>query len=74
MHADTVGGRGNWTSEGCVAVYSESNDTVQCHCNHLTNFAILVVREVASFVNQCSYGQPEPKTLLNFTIQQFRNH
>ena len=41
----TSGGRGNWTSEGCRAVDSEGEgNKVTCHCNHLTNFAILVVR------------------------------
>lgn len=38
-------GYGNWTSEGCVTV-NVSNDVVTCQCNHLTNFAILVVSSV----------------------------
>ena len=32
----------NWTSEGCVTVVGE-NGIVSCSCNHLTNFAVLVV-------------------------------
>lgn len=45
MDVYTLGGRGNWTSEGCQAVDSEGEgNKVICHCNHLTNFAILVVR------------------------------
>ena len=44
-HSHLLGGHGNWTSEGCQAVDSNDDNTVRCHCNHLTNFAILVVRE-----------------------------
>ena len=38
-----AGGQGNWTQEGCVTEVIEP-DVVLCRCNHLTNFAILVVR------------------------------
>ena len=34
--------RGNWTTEGCETEDLE-NRTVRCRCNHLTNFACLVV-------------------------------
>ena len=47
LHSLT-GGRGNWTTEGCVttiAVLDDDGSTViNCLCNHLTNFACLVVR------------------------------
>ena len=36
------GGRGNWTSEGCETI-SLVDGVATCECNHLTNFAILVV-------------------------------
>ena len=41
-----VGGKGNWTTDGCVTYVHQSNltATIECHCFHLTNFAILVVR------------------------------
>ena len=33
-----------WTTDGCVTDLAEVNESVvTCHCNHLTNFAILVV-------------------------------
>ena len=42
MHALSLGGRGNWTTDGCEL--SEANGTiVTCRCNHLTNFGCLVV-------------------------------
>ena len=41
----TAGGRGNWTNEGCkVMSMNETTGEIVCRCNHLTNFAILVVR------------------------------
>ena len=41
IHAD---GYGQWSSKGCNTTISDGN--VICYCNHLTNFAILlVVRE-----------------------------
>ena len=33
-----------WTTDGCVTDLAEVNEgVVTCNCNHLTNFAILVV-------------------------------
>ena len=33
-----------WTTDGCVTDLAEVNESVvTCYCNHLTNFAILVV-------------------------------
>ena len=34
--------RGNWTPDGCELV-EENGGVFTCHCNHLTNFAVLVV-------------------------------
>ena len=38
----TLGGRGNWTTDGCELTGIDGNVTI-CECNHLTNFAVLVV-------------------------------
>ena len=37
-----IDGNGNWSTDGCKLV-SYSNNFVTCHCDHLTNFACLVV-------------------------------
>ncbi|KAL5476198.1 hypothetical protein EMCRGX_G026114 [Ephydatia muelleri] len=40
-----AGGKGNWTTDGCVTNLHQSNlavSKIQCKCFHLTNFAILV--------------------------------
>ena len=37
-----LGGRGNWTTDGCELTGIDDN-VVTCQCNHLTNFAVLVV-------------------------------
>ena len=38
-------GQGNWTDRGCnLTAVSRKNRTVTCSCNHLTNFALLAVR------------------------------
>ena len=34
--------RGNWSTKGCKKV-AITNGIVTCHCNHLTNFAVLIV-------------------------------
>ena len=39
-----LGGRGNWTTDGCELIEIDGN-VVTCHCNHLTNFGCLVVCE-----------------------------
>ena len=35
-----------WSRRGCKTTVGE-NGTVMCACNHLTNFAVLVVREIS---------------------------
>ncbi|KAJ8024357.1 Adhesion G-protein coupled receptor G6 [Holothuria leucospilota] len=38
-------GLGDWSSEGCELVRSSEDNTgtiIECHCNHLTNFAVLL--------------------------------
>ena len=47
MHAyfildHTVDGFGDWSTRGC-AVVNETEESVVCECDHLTNFAILLV-------------------------------
>ncbi len=37
-----VGSRGNWTTSGCK-LESDNNGVITCSCNHLTNFAVLLV-------------------------------
>lgn len=36
-------GFGNWTDRGCNTTLNRDSGTVTCQCNHLTNFAALVV-------------------------------
>ena len=39
-----VAGRGNWSAEGCgMRRMDNITGLITCECNHLTNFAILVV-------------------------------
>ena len=39
-----IAGRGNWSAEGCTARnVNNITGVITCACNHLTNFAILVV-------------------------------
>ena len=33
----------DWTTEGCTTRESSDQDVILCSCNHLTNFALLVV-------------------------------
>ena len=39
---NTVDGFGDWSTRGCVIV-TETEEGVVCECDHLTNFAILLV-------------------------------
>ena len=34
----------NWTTQGCMTS-SGSDGVVLCHCNHLTNFAVIMVSQ-----------------------------
>ena len=44
LSIDQSGERGNWSEAGCaVAEIDEESGVVVCECNHLTNFACLVV-------------------------------
>ena len=37
-------GNGDWNTDGCtLTTFNESTNVVGCQCNHLTNFACLVV-------------------------------
>ena len=49
-------GRGNWSTFGCnLTSVEEEGETgiATCSCNHLTNFAILVVRPAEESKNNC---------------------
>ena len=50
-----VGGRGDWSNRGCITVYTnEDGDNVNCQCDHLTSFSILLVSiKVLLYVNCC---------------------
>ena len=40
-------GLGDWSSNGCRLVRDNATeDSVTCECNHLTNFALLLVRDI----------------------------
>ena len=41
-HYLSPGGRGNWNTSGCT-LRSSTTNAVVCDCDHLTNFACLVV-------------------------------
>lgn len=38
-----MNGQGNWTTFGCTTRMESESGVVVCECNHLTNFAVLVV-------------------------------
>ena len=40
-------GNGNWTNSGCSTSGPSSDGIITCSCNHLANFALLVVSTVA---------------------------
>ena len=48
----------NWTSEGCVTVVGEKG-IVSCSCNHLTNFAVLVVSALSVPKSSYIYSEEE---------------
>ena len=39
-----------WTAEGCETDWNINRSVVKCKCNHLTNFAILVVSTLLTFI------------------------
>ncbi|XP_072030118.1 adhesion G-protein coupled receptor G2-like [Amphiura filiformis] len=54
-------GIGDWAEDGCELMSAESGK-ITCHCNHLTNFAVLV-----DFSGQ--QGQDSEPGTLNFTLE-----
>lgn len=40
---DAANGEGNWTRSGCDTRMTDDPSVTRCECNHLTNFAVLVV-------------------------------
>ena len=42
-------GTGNWSTNGCTMTsYNQTTDVITCECDHLTNFAFLVVKNTWS--------------------------
>ena len=40
-----TGGKGGWSEKGCHVNNEQSTDTLTvCECDHLTNFAMIMVR------------------------------
>ena len=35
----------DWSTDGCTMTNNPSDTTIQCSCNHLSSFTIIVVRE-----------------------------
>ena len=44
--------RSDWSTEGCQ-ILEQDNSSVTCQCDHLTNFAILMVRYLPMYVLMC---------------------
>ena len=38
-----IGGNGNWSTDGCTTTINNDPNSVTCRCDHLTNFACLLV-------------------------------
>lgn len=45
-----------WTSRGCMTDAGRNDGTVLCHCNHLTNFAVLVVSQIPNAIGGRKLG------------------
>ena len=41
--------RGDWSSNGCDLA-EQVDDEIICHCNHLTNFAVLTVLKHSVYI------------------------
>ena len=47
-----AGGNGDWSTGGCnLTSFNNDSNVVGCQCDHLTNFACLVVRMTSLFLN-----------------------
>ena len=44
-----IDGYGGWSTKGCVTMNNSTDTKVTCMCDHLTNFAILLVCQTSSF-------------------------
>ena len=42
LHISSIGGAGDWSNKGCTRRRTY-NHTIECACDHMTNFAALVV-------------------------------
>ena len=49
-HQFVPGGHGNWSTTGCnLRSYNSTTNVAVCDCNHLTNFACLVVSIISHY-------------------------
>ena len=49
-------GYGDWSGDGCQRSTTTSGERVVCHCDHLTSFAVLVVRKCFDeFLSICKH-------------------
>uniref|UniRef100_A0A1X7UXR0 GPS domain-containing protein n=1 Tax=Amphimedon queenslandica TaxID=400682 RepID=A0A1X7UXR0_AMPQE len=63
----TAGGRGNWSTDGCnTTVNATTNDLsfINCHCDHLTNFACLVDVDVSATTNGATEAPQDSNLIL----------
>ena len=60
-----LGGYGAWDGRNC-RVLRETDEEVECGCDHLTHFAILLVSAKASLPKICSFHQQSVSHSLPF--------
>lgn len=49
-----VDGNGDWSTDGCnLTTFNNSTNVVGCECDHLTNFACLVVSDSSTKYYTC---------------------
>ena len=70
-------GNGDWNTDGCtLTTFNESTNVVGCQCNHLTNFACLVVSTLCKIILDYRMSL-FPRTYLlecNETIQVYQRN
>jgi hypothetical protein len=58
----------DWLPDGCTTSERVIDNTVTCHCSHLTNFAILVSSQARSRSSTSGSASAEAKALATITI------